>query len=89
MERTIFIFKIYFATKIIVFNIFLIFHAKVIFLAWKVFCGWRAKCFAIVYDNEVSMKKYDPKKRLTIIEREKLAPKDRKVEKKKECRKPR
>ena len=41
----------------------------------------------MVYDTEDSMKKYEPKKRLARIEREKLAPKDRKVEKKKEGRK--
>ena len=59
----------------------------VIFGARKVFGGGRTKCFAMVYDNEDSMKKYEPKKRLARIEREKLAPKDRKVEKKKEGRK--
>ena len=41
----------------------------------------------MVYDNEDSMKKYEPKKRLVRIEREKLAPKDRKADKKKEGRK--
>ena len=59
----------------------------VIFGARKVFGGGRTKCFAMVYDNEDSMKKYEPKKRRARIEREKLAPKDRKVEKKKEGRK--
>ena len=59
----------------------------VIFGARKSFGGGRTRCFAMVYDNEDSMKKYEPKKRLARIEREKLAPKDRKVEKKKEGRK--
>ena len=59
----------------------------VIFGARKTFGGGRTRCFAMVYDNEDSMKKYEPKKRLARIEREKLAPKDRKVEKKKEGRK--
>ena len=55
----------------------------VIFGARKTYGGGRA----MVYDNEDSMKKYEPKKRLIRLEREKLAPKDRKVEKKKEGRK--
>ena len=59
----------------------------VIFGARKTFGGGRTRCFAMVYDNEDSMKKYEPKKRLARIEREKLPPKDRKVEKKKEGRK--
>ena len=59
----------------------------VIFGAKKAYGGGRTKCFAMVYDNEDSMKKYEPKSRLARIEREKLAPKDRKVEKKKEGRK--
>ena len=59
----------------------------VIFSAKKAFGGGRIRCFAMVYDSEDSMKKYEPKKRLARIEREKLAPKDRKVEKKKEGRK--
>ena len=59
----------------------------VIFNARKAFGGGRIRCFAMVYDSEDSMKKYEPKKRLARIEREKLAPKDRKVEKKKEGRK--
>ena len=59
----------------------------VIFGAKKSFGGGRTRCFAMVYDNEDSMKKYEPKRRLARIEREKLAPKDRKVEKKKEGRK--
>ena len=59
----------------------------VIFGAKKSFGGGRTRCFAMVYDNEDSMKKYEPKRRLARLEREKLAPKDRKVEKKKEGRK--
>ena len=59
----------------------------VIFGAKKSFGGGRTRCFAMVYDTEDSMKKYEPKRRLARIEREKLAPKDRKVEKKKEGRK--
>ena len=59
----------------------------VIFSAKKAFGGGRIRCFAMVYDSEDSMKKFEPKKRLARIEREKLAPKDRKVEKKKEGRK--
>ena len=59
----------------------------VIFGAKKSFGGGRTRCFAMVYDTEDSMKKYESKRRLARIEREKLAPKDRKVEKKKEGRK--
>ena len=59
----------------------------VIFGAHKAYGGGRTRCFAMVYDSEDAMKKYEPKKRLARIEREKLAPKDRKVEKKKEGRK--
>ena len=59
----------------------------VIFGATKVYGGGRTRCFAMVYDNEDSMKKYEPKSRLARIEREKLAPKDRKVEKGKDGRK--
>jgi small subunit ribosomal protein S24e len=59
----------------------------VIYSAKKAFGGGRLRCFAMVYDSEDSMKKYEPKKRLSRIEREKLPPKDRKVEKKKEGRK--
>ena len=59
----------------------------VVFGARKAYGGGRTRCFAMVYDSEDSMKKFEPKKRLARIEREKLAPKDRKVEKKKEGRK--
>ena len=59
----------------------------VIFGARKVFGGGRTKCFAMAYDTEDAMKKYEPKKRMIRIEREKLAPKDRKADKKKEGRK--
>ena len=59
----------------------------VIFGAKKAYGGGRTRCFAMVYDSEDFMKKYEPKRRLARIEREKLAPKDRKGEKKKEGRK--
>ena len=59
----------------------------VIFGARKAYGGGRTRCFAMVYDSEDAMKKYEPKKRLARIEREKLAPKDRKADKKKEGRK--
>ena len=59
----------------------------VVFGARKAYGGGRTRCFAMVYDSEDSMKKFEPKKRLARIEREKLAPKDRKAEKKKEGRK--
>ena len=59
----------------------------VIFGAKKAYGGGRTRCFAMVYDSEDAMKKYEPKRRLMRIEREKLAPKDRKGEKKKEGRK--
>ena len=58
----------------------------VIFSAKKAFGGGRIRCFAMVYDSEDSMKKYESKKRLARIEREK-DPKNKKVEKKKEGRK--
>ena len=59
----------------------------VVFGARKAYGGGRTRCFAMVYDNEDALKKYEPKKRLARIEREKLAPKDRKADKKKEGRK--
>ena len=58
----------------------------VIFSAKKAFGGGRIRCFAMVYDSEDSMKKYESAKRLARIEREK-DPKNKKVEKKKEGRK--
>ena len=58
----------------------------VIFSAKKAFGGGRIRCFAMVYDSEDSMKKYESKKRLARIEREK-DPKNKKVEKKNEGRK--
>ena len=58
----------------------------VIFSAKKAFGGGRIRCFAMVYDSEDSMKKYESKKRLARIEREKEK-KKKKVEKKKEGRK--
>ena len=57
----------------------------VIFNAKKAFGGGRIRCFAMVYDSEDSMKKYESAKRLARIEREKDPKK--KVEKKKEGRK--
>ncbi len=57
----------------------------VIFSAKKAFGGGRIRCFAMVYDSEDSMKKYESAKRLARIEREKDPKK--KVEKKKEGRK--
>ena len=56
----------------------------VIFNAKKVFGGGRIRCFAMVYDSEDSMKKYESAKRLARIEREKDK---KKAEKKKEGRK--
>ena len=58
----------------------------VIFSAKKAFGGGRIRCFAMVYDSDDAMKKYESKKRLARIEREK-DPKNKKVEKKKEGRK--
>ena len=43
----------------------------VIFNAKKTFGGGRIRCFAMVYDSEDSMKKYESAKRLARIEREK------------------
>ena len=56
----------------------------VIFNAKKAFGGGRIRCFAMVYDSEDSMKKYESAKRLARIEREKDK---KKAEKKKEGRK--
>ena len=56
----------------------------VIFNAKKTFGGGRIRCFAMVYDSEDSMKKYESAKRLARIEREKDK---KKAEKKKEGRK--
>ena len=56
----------------------------VIFSAKKAFGGGRIRCFAMVYDSEDSMKKYESAKRLARIEREKDK---KKAEKKKEGRK--
>ena len=58
----------------------------VIFSAKKAFGGGKIRCFAMVYDSEDSMKKYESAKRLARMEREK-DPKNKKVEKKKEGRK--
>ena len=56
----------------------------VIFNAKKTIGGGRIRCFAMVYDSEDSMKKYESAKRLARIEREKDK---KKAEKKKEGRK--
>ena len=56
----------------------------VIFSAKKAFGGGRIRCFAMVYDSEDSMKKYESAKRLARIERQK---ENKKGEKKKEGRK--
>ena len=54
----------------------------------KLFGGGRTKGFALVYDNEESMKKIENYRRVEREEREKLPPKDRKKgSKKKETRK--
>ena len=44
----------------------------------KLFGGGRTKAIALVYDNEESMKKVEPERRLIRFEREALPPKDRK-----------
>jgi len=44
----------------------------------KLYGGGRTKGYALVYDNEEAMKKYEPAKRLARVEREHMAPKDRK-----------
>lgn len=44
----------------------------------KVFGGGRTKGYALVYDNEESMKKVEPERRLKRVEREHLPPKERK-----------
>merc|ERR1711976_858488 len=44
----------------------------------KPFGGGRTKGFCLIYDNEDSMKKFEPTFRLKRTELEKLAPKDRK-----------
>lgn len=53
----------------------------------KFFGGGRTKAFCLIYDNEDSMKKFEPKYRLRRVEVEKLPPKDRKKKEKKEGRK--
>ena len=54
----------------------------------KFFGGGRTQGFCLIYDNEDSMKKYEPVSRLRRAELEKVAPKDRKKkEGKKEGRK--
>jgi small subunit ribosomal protein S24e len=54
----------------------------------KYFGGGRTKGFCLIYDNEDSMKKFEPTYRARRVELEKLAPKDRKKkEGKKEGRK--
>ena len=41
----------------------------------KVLGGGRTKCFALVYDSDDSLKKFEPKARLARMELEKLEPK--------------
>ena len=53
----------------------------------KVYGGGRTKCFALIYDSDDAMKKYEPPSRLKRMELEKLPPKERKAPKKKERRK--
>ena len=53
----------------------------------KFFGGGRTKAFCLIYDNEDSMKKFEPKYRLRRVEMEKLPPKDRKKKEKKDGRK--
>ena len=53
----------------------------------KVLGGGRTKCFALVYDSDDSLKKFEPKARLARMELEKLEPKKRKFVKTKEARK--
>jgi len=44
----------------------------------KFFGGGRTKGFCLIYDNEDSLKKFEPASRLKRTETEKIAPKDRK-----------
>jgi small subunit ribosomal protein S24e len=53
----------------------------------KVLGGGRTKCFALVYDSDDSLKKFEPKARLARMELEKKEPKARKFVKTKEARK--
>ena len=53
----------------------------------KVYGGGRTQCFALIYDSDDSMKKYEPPSRIRRMELEKLPPKERKIPKKKEGRK--
>ena len=53
----------------------------------KVLGGGRTKCFALVYDSDDSLKKFEPKARLARMELEKKPPKERKFVKTKEARK--
>jgi small subunit ribosomal protein S24e len=54
----------------------------------KFYGGGRTKGFCLIYDNEDSLKRFEPPARLKRVELEKLAPKDRKKkEGKKEGRK--
>jgi small subunit ribosomal protein S24e len=53
----------------------------------KFFGGGRTKGFCLIYDNEESLRKNEPAYRLKRVETEKLAPKDRKKQGKKEGRK--
>ena len=53
----------------------------------KLYGGGRTKCFVLIYDSEDAMKKIEPQSRLNRMEMEKLPPKERKAQKKKEGRK--
>ena len=53
----------------------------------KLYGGGRTKCFALIYDSDDAMKKYEPPSRLRRAELEKLPPKERKPKGKKEGRK--
>ena len=53
----------------------------------KLYGGGRTKCFALIYDSDDAMKKYEPPSRLRRVELEKLPPKERKPKGKKEGRK--
>ena len=55
----------------------------VIFGARKAFGGGRTRCFAMVYDNEDSMKKYEPKEDLLELKEKNLLLKTEKLKRKK------
>ena len=53
----------------------------------KLYGGGRTKCFVLIYDSEDAMNKIEPQSRLNRMEMEKLPPKERKAQEKKEGRK--